>query len=376
MADKAPSKDMSHPSFWNSQIHVSNILNPEDAPSNQFHFNTNSLNNFLVRQAKAAHINIIDDEITDVELNSCGEIDILTGTSGNKYNYDFYVDCTGFKRLLISKLGAKWKSYSKYLKINAAIAFPTEDPDEYNAWTLTRAMDYGWMWHIPVWGRAGNGYVYDSSYITADQAKEEVERVLGRKIEVARSFSFDPGSVDRFWIKNCVALGLSSSFIEPLEASSIGSTIQQAFLLMHAVSNYNEHVVEKYNEQNTQLLDNICDYVRLHYQTEKTNTSFWTDARNMPMSPFLETKLKHWKTHIPSDNDFDHVTPYIMFKAVNFAMVIQGLGLYDPAAYKTQYMQLSSFIKNSELDHFNNYVSERKIAVPHKEAIRMIREVA
>ena len=121
----------------------------------------------------------------------------------------------------MSKLGAKWNSYNKYLKMNEAIAFQTEDTDNYNTYTLARAMDYGWMWRIPVYGRWGNGYIFNNEYINAGQAKKEVEKLLGREINVARNIKFDPGSLDRVWIKNCLAVGLSANFVEPLEATSI-----------------------------------------------------------------------------------------------------------------------------------------------------------
>ena len=82
----------------------------------------------------------------------------------------------GFKKLLINKLGAEWESYDKYLKMNSAIVFPTGDEDNYNMWTLAKAMKYGWRFKIPVQGRHGNGYIFDGSYITPEQAKEEVEK--------------------------------------------------------------------------------------------------------------------------------------------------------------------------------------------------------
>jgi tryptophan halogenase len=88
-------------------------------------------------------------------------------------------------------------------------------------------MDYGWMFRIPVWGRHGNGYIYDSDYIDEHQAKLEAEKYLGYEVEVAKKIDFDPGALDKVWINNCVAIGLSASFVEPLEASSIGTSIQQ-----------------------------------------------------------------------------------------------------------------------------------------------------
>ena len=90
----------------------------------------------------------------------------------NNYSFDFYIDSSGFKKILIEKLGVKWISYSKYLPMNEAIAFPTGDTEEYTPYTLSKAMTSGWMWRIPTYGRWGNGYVFNNNYINAEQAKK------------------------------------------------------------------------------------------------------------------------------------------------------------------------------------------------------------
>ena len=166
-----------------------------------------------------------------------------------KYQSDFYIDCTGFKKLLISKLGAKWVSYKKYLPMNEAIAFATKDTKEYPPYTLANAMKAGWMWRIPTQGRWGNGYVFNNKYINAKEAQKECEKYLGHSIKVAKNIKFEAGVLDKVWIGNCVAIGLSSSFIEPLEASSIGISIQQSFLLMHLITNYYKNDIDLYNKK-------------------------------------------------------------------------------------------------------------------------------
>jgi len=157
-----------------------NSISKNYCPVNQFHFNTFKLNIFLNNKCIERGIEIIDDEVLDVQLNEKGEISNLKGNKSN-YHSDFFIDCTGFKRLIISKLGAKWQSYKKYLKMNEAIAFPTNDTEEYNVYTIAKAMNYGWSWNIPTYGRWGNGYIFDSNYINAEQAKEEMEKTIGKK---------------------------------------------------------------------------------------------------------------------------------------------------------------------------------------------------
>ena len=114
--------------------------------------------------------------------------------------------------------------------MNQAIAFPTEDTDAYNTYSLARAMKYGWMWRTPTNGRGGNGYIFNNTYIDSKQAQEEIEGVFGRPVNIFKDIKFDPGSLDKVWIKNCLAIGLSANFLEPLHATSIGSVISQVML--------------------------------------------------------------------------------------------------------------------------------------------------
>ena len=185
LSDGSPNHTFNPSLTWKNKVYANHLDPDSDAPFNQYHFNTNKLNDFLTKIAEIRGINVIDDEILDIELNELGEIGKLVGEL-NTYSSDFYIDCTGFKKLLISKLGATWKSHAKYLKMKSAIVFPTEEKEEYNMWTTAQAMDYGWMFNIPVWGRCGNGYIFDSDYITADQAKLEVEKFLGKEITIGK----------------------------------------------------------------------------------------------------------------------------------------------------------------------------------------------
>jgi len=249
------SDKLSGESFWNNRLNAS-YLKENNSPVAQYHFNTFKLNEFLSNIAVDKGIRIINDEITDIVLNDSGEIDHIASNTAI-YASDFYIDSTGFKKILISKMGATWVSHSKYLKTNSAIVFQTPDTDNYNMWSLSQAMKYGWMFNTPTYGRWGNGYIYDDEFLTPAQAQQEVEEFLGKPITLGQHIKFDPGSVDRAWIKNCCAIGLSSSFVEPLEASSIGTTIQQTFMLMHKLVNYNETVIENYNKSFNDIIENI-----------------------------------------------------------------------------------------------------------------------
>jgi tryptophan halogenase len=319
-------------------------------------------------------IGIIEDDINDVILDEDGSIKTLTGNS-REYEYDFYIDSTGFKRILMNKLGAKWQSYSKYLKMKSAITFQTPEEENYNFWTLAQAMDYGWMFKIPVWGRNGNGYIFDSDYITADQAKLEVEQLLGHKIEIGKQFNFDPGTLETPWIKNCCAIGLSASFVEPLEASSIGTSIQQSFLLMQKLVNYTDTSIDDYNNSFASLMENIRDFIVLHYVTNKTNTEFWKDIRLLELPDSLKSKLDKWRHRLPVSEDFNNMSNYILFTPSNFIVVMEGLDLFDRNSIRLEYNTLHPEMKETANSIIKQQLEfEKSIKfITHKEMISIIR---
>jgi len=318
-------KQLNNSLLWENKV-SKKFLSNNLIPTNQYHFNTFKLNNFLNKKSIEKGIVVIEDEITNVEIKN-NEIFKLNGIKKN-YTSDFFIDCTGFKKLLISKLGAKWISYKKYLKMNEAIAFPTEDTDNYNIYTTAQAMDYGWLFQIPTYGRQGNGYIFDSNYINVDKAQEEVEKLYCKKINIAKHIKFEAGCLDKVWINNCVAIGLSANFVEPLEATSIGTSIQQAFLLMHCLPFYNNKNINFYNKQIESIMDNIRDFIILHYKTKKTNTNFWKDIKQLEIPDTLKNNLEKWKTRLPIKEDFLQ-SNYLLFYESNWIHILYGLNLIN-----------------------------------------------
>ena len=364
---------LSYRSYWNNHINKWFLNKPEEVPFAQFHFNTYKLNDYISNMAERMGINIINDEINDIELGEDGSIKSISGNK--KYEYDFYIDSTGFKRLLIDKLGAKWQSYSKYLKMKSAITFETPDSDEYNLWTLAKAMDAGWMFRIPVWGRYGNGYIFDSDYITKEQAQEEVEKYLGYSVDIGKHFNFDSGHLDKAWIKNCCAIGVSSGFVEPLEASSIGTTIQQSFVLMDKILNYNNDVIGRYNNTFNHIMDNIRDFISLHYITNRDDTEFWRDVSKLELPKSLETNLNIWKHRLPIDEDFNALSNYVLFKSSNHIIVLNGLNLFDKESVKQEFKSNHENVQSEahrsavDLPMFENNIS----TMEHKKYLDIIR---
>jgi len=359
--------------------HINNTIYKNDLTNNlnvssQYHFNTFKLNEYLIKRCKQIKIEIYEDEIVDVNI----ENDTIKEIKGNKNSYksDFFIDCTGLKRLLISKLGAEWKSFKEHLTVNEAIAFQTEDTENYNTYTLAKAMNYGWMWRIPVYGRWGNGYVYNNNYINADQAKKEVEDLLGKKIEVAKNIKFDPGRLDKVWIGNCVAIGLSANFVEPLEATSIGTSIQQTFLLMHLITNYSTKDVETYNKKVESIMLNIRDFIFLHYMVDKDNSDFWKDIKKIKPPKTLKNKLDVWQYRLPIEEDFLD-TRYLLFYPHNFIMVMYGLGMINNEYIKNEYDSLNPMIHltiQAILTKRKNDLSKNEL-ITHKEFLTKKRKL-
>ena len=350
IANQRPKYEMNPLRSWRN-ILPSGFADEEndDSPFNQFHFNTHKLNEFLTKVAIEKEIKITDDEIIDVTLNDLGEIDTIKGNK-DTYKAEFYIDCTGFKRVLIGKLGAKWESYSKYLKMKSAIVFPTEGTDEIPMWTTAKAMDYGWRFRIPVQGRYGNGYIFDSDYITADQAKDELDKEFSQDIEIKKQINFDPGALDNAWIKNCVAVGLAGNFVEPLEATSIGTSIQQMFLLMHRLPNYTQKTIDLYNKDLKGLMENIRDFIILHYVTKKDNSQFWLDLQNQELPETLQDKLERFKYNLPIEDDFRNVTKYALFGASNWIHVLYGLDLFDIPSIQLEHSMYHPYIRDHALE--------------------------
>ena len=356
-----------NPILTSDYFNLNNLIgvNQHKSPSNQYHFNTFKLNSFLLKKCNERDIKIINDTIIDIEIDDKG-IKKLKGLID--YKADFYIDCTGFKRLLISKLNAKWISYSNHLQMNEAIAFPTGDTDEYTPYTESRRLSSGWMWRIPTYGRWGNGYVFNSNLINADKAKQEIEHELGYKVEVAKHVKFDPGALDKCLVKNCLAVGLAANFVEPLEATSIGTTINQMFLFnnyfMHLDS---EYFINEFNNKINLIMDNIKDFVLIHYLNDKS----------IKFSISLKEKLKIWKKRPPIREDFTD-SSFFLFYSANYIQVLCGVNFYTKEEIKKYLNNLNSeitsqFDKVIREDHIE-YMLNKKNYISHKKFLDNLRK--
>ena len=344
--------------------------------ANQFHFDTFKTNEYFISIAKKRGIVFIDDEVTNVNRDSeSGFIASISLKNNKDIKGDFFIDASGFKRVLMSKLpNQDFISYRDYLSCDSAIAFPTEsDPSgKLRPYTRAIAMKNGWRWEIPTQKRRGNGYVFSSKYATESEIVDELSETFSREIIPARSFRFEPGYYKKTWQFNCVAIGLSAAFVEPLEATSISTAIQQVIILSSHLSTFNENTrfgIDEYHRQVDSLMENILAMISMHYITDRDDTAMWREQKNMKKPELVQKLLGLWQERLPEAQDIPR-TGFELFHVYHFYHVAQGQGLInkDNAKIQLESYDSSSFIK----DWYNTYSNARNLKplIDHSRALR------
>jgi tryptophan halogenase len=243
-----------------------------------YHFNARLLAKYLKALAIERGVNWIEGIVTEPIVDDTNKI-IGLKTADSIIDATFVIDCSGFKRLLIGNhYKSKWISYEKHLKVNTAIPFFLPN-DNVNIRTTTKsiAMKFGWMWQIPLQSRRGCGYIFDSTEISEEEAKKEIIEFLGVDVEFNKPIKFKPGSYENVWVENCLAIGLSGGFLEPLEATSIMTTILQLEVFCEVISE--KITLKKYNKfVNCVNTENMV-FIYYHYLTNRTDTNFWKKVK-------------------------------------------------------------------------------------------------
>lgn len=341
-------------------------------PSNQYHFDTFALNSYFVKICEQRGIEFIETKISDVNTNENGDVVSLVDENGFSILGDFFIDCSGFRRIISSKIGVEWKDYSKYLPMNHAIAFPTEhEGDNYEPYTTSTALKNGWVWKIPTQERYGNGYVFCDEFISSDQALNEINEHLGKNIEkVGRDIKFKAGRVKTFWKNNVLSVGLSSSFVEPLEAQSIGFTIMQMFQFIKSFDRWRETKnTQLYNNLMNICFDNIVDYIQLHYITQRNDSDFWRTK------PYELTDFNLHELPILQKGIFDYFLSddnLRMFNMANFYQIIAGLDLFDEESIRKHFSRNRPEYNEkwlSEAKQRGNYIANE---IEHKKFIELV----
>lgn len=268
------------------------------------HFDANLLAKYLQSVGLTRGIKLVDSEVISCNPDQDNNIVSLTLKNEQQIKTDFVFDCSGFRRVIIGNYyKSPWTSYSKLLPVNRAMPFFLKNSGiDLPKYTESVALKHGWMWKIPVQGRFGCGYIFDSSRATDEEIKAEIEDYHGHEIVSPRMFSFDAGCYDTTWINNCVAIGLSSGFSEPLEATSIWVQITS---LRHLLKNidgmFNPLIKAKYNESIKTMNHEIVKFLHFHYLSDRQDSNFWksfksTDIKLQSMGPIETYSSYNWMT--------------------------------------------------------------------------------
>lgn len=290
------------------------------------HFDANKLAKFFKKTALTRGIKWVEGKVVSVVEDENRDIKFLKLASGEEINLDFVFDCSGTHRLLIGgHYKSEWVSREDILPCNSALPFFLPMDDSVPSYTECIAMKHGWVWKIPLQDRYGCGYVFDSNHISEEEAAKEIEEWLGHEPLYPRAskgaFKFNPGYYKNTWINNCVAIGLSSGFMEPLEATNIGvALINLTDVLsdLGALSRRLPKEIENYNTQVLKLNSEIAEFLYMHYVTERNDTEFWVKFKDKNRGPKrLGTILSSLATSVPS------VVPLAGWDAFNYGSFYQ-----------------------------------------------------
>jgi len=320
----------------------------------------------------------IVDKVVGVENDERGFIKALRTEQHGDIAGDLFIDCSGFGGYLINKhYGTEFRSFSDALFNDRAVAMrvPYKSAEApINPFTTSTAMSNGWIWDIPLsdqktavggqqWsddsahGRRGVGYVYSSQFIADDAAERELRGYVGPEAEGinARFLKMRIGHNRRFWIKNCVAMGLAGGFIEPLESTGI-ALVSQGLNMLAAhfpTSDCPEPLAESYSAAMTRLYEHIREFVVLHYCiSQRDDTEYWHANRNNPnIPPGLQEKLDQWRYRSP--HVFDNISGFDFFHQTSFHYILAGLRhLAQPTDY------IRNRLPQSLVDHMRRRIAE------------------
>jgi len=287
-----------------------------------YHLDAIALGQFLKKYSMENGVSYVSDTITKVVQNDDGSIKELELESGSSLGGDLFVDCSGFRSLLLGQtLNEPFEDYSDSLFNDKAIALrlPFANKEtEMVSYTQCTALSSGWVWTIPLYDRMGTGYVYSSKFLSEDEAEAEYRKFLKTKFgnkrvdeAEARHLDIRVGKHERTWVKNCVAIGLSAGFVEPLESTGLQIVQSQMHLLTDTIKSKNDYSctdVAIYNRSIRNLLDSIRDFLVTHYAlTDREDTPYWREVKyNTKLSDSLVQKLTLARNQMPAPGNLHH----------------------------------------------------------------------
>ncbi len=311
-----------------------------------FHFDAGLYARFLRGHAEGRGVNRIEGEIVDVAQNSeSGFVTGLALKSGERVVGDFFVDCSGFRGLLIEgALKSGYVDWSQWLPCDRAVALPCESAEgDITPFTRSTAQEAGWQWRIPLQHRIGNGYVYCSRYLDDDKAAELLlSRLDGAPLAEPNRLRFIAGHRKKIWNRNVVALGLAGGFLEPLESTSI-HLIQTGVIRLLGLfprGSIDPSIIDPFNNESTVEYERMRDFVITHYALASgVDTPFWNDVRAAGIPDSLAARFDAFRSTGNILND-----PTEFFGPTNWFAIMYGQGLRP-----TDYHPIADTLKPDEL---------------------------
>ena len=339
-----------------------------------YHFDSILLGKFLRKKAVESGVNHIQGTVESVEQHSNGDITSLKLSNEQTLAADFFVDCSGFASILLEKtLKVPFISFADNLFNDSAIALPTTIDTHIPSETLSTALTNGWAWQIPLTNRFGNGYVYSSQHCTQDEAEKELRAHLGvldSDIE-ARHLKMKVGRAQESWHNNCVAVGLSQGFIEPLEATAIQfiyATIEQFSIAFEEGGFTNQHK-DEFNQRMNMNFEGIRDYIVLHYKTNsRSDSQYWIDNReNKNISNNLKAMLDCWYNVKNLEAELKRLDIATYYTHRSWNCLLSGMGLF-PA--KENLTSADAEKAQSDLEFVDNFIDCCSMNfTPHEEML-------
>ncbi len=346
--------DLGQFSLETSMANAEKFTNNSQPKANYaYHFDASLYAQLLRRFSEKLGVRRTEGKVVDVNTHAeTGFIGSVTLESGQSIEGDFFIDCSGFRGLLIEQvLKTGWEDWSHWLQSDRAVAVQTETSSPASPYTRSTARSCGWQWKIPLQNRVGNGLVYCSQYMSDDEAsKLLLDNLDGRPLTDIRPIRFKTGRRLKQWNKNCLALGLASGFMEPLESTSI-HLIQNSiirFIKLFPGNSIEPTEVEQFNRETKTEVENIRDFIILHYHvTERADSEYWKGCREMAVPESLTHKINLFKASGKVFRDNNE-----LFAERSWAAVMLGQGI-EPETWHP-------FIDNLSDEQLRTFMNEVK----------------
>jgi len=336
-----------------------------------FQFDAGLYAKYLREIAEDAGTKRIEGRVTSIQQEAeKGHIQSVTLESGEVISGDFFIDCTGFIGLLIEKtLQTGYEDWSKWLPVNRAVACACEQSEEPVPYTRATAKGAGWQWRIPLQHRLGNGYVYCDKFLAENEAQSELMNSLeGKPLAEPKHLRFVTGHRKKFWEKNCLSLGLSAGFMEPLESTSI-HLIQSGLSRLMAQfpdKDFNQKDIDYYNLRTRQEYERVRDFLVLHYKaTKRDDTPFWQHIQAMPLPDKLREKMELYQ-----ENGRIFREDLELFNETSWLAVMHGQGLKPKSYHPVVNVLSADEIEMRLKDIYNSVVNSANYMPTHMEFIR------